>query len=163
SAGRRPAGTWHRGSWKPARDCSKVTHMTSRPRYQAVAVECVDQPLARSLLQKAGIRAFDSACHSDEEMLKRLQEADTLVHFFSDRPLPMQPILQSGIKRVIVAGPAAGCFQQSHSLPAFAGFDGEIYDTPALAVRSVAEHTHCFLLMPAKNMKYTLRAMEHRQ
>src|SRR5690606_39910195 len=79
--------------------------MTRSPRYQAVSVECVDQPLARDLLQEAGIRAFDSVCHSDEEMLKRLQEADTLVHFFSDRPLSLQPILQSGIKRVVVAGP----------------------------------------------------------
>src|SRR5690606_4274500 len=85
---------------------------------------------------------------------------DTLVHFFSDRPLSLQPILQSGIKRVVVAGPGANCFRQGRSMVPFAGFDGEIYDTPALAVRSVAEHAFCLLLMLAKNIRPTLRDME---
>lgn len=113
-----------------------------------VCIESASQPIVGQKLENLGIRVFQETCDSDEEIIRRLQGKHTLIHFFTDRPLPVAVLNQSEIKEVYIAGPSAGCFVGSTEFKKF-----KIYDTPAKAINSVAEHTLCLIMMLARNMR----------
>lgn len=124
---------------------------------RAVNIECLEVPLAAEYMRRAGIRVYEEKCTTERQLRERLQGHDTLVHYFTDRPIPISILEETSIKRIVVAGPAAGCFE---NMDAFRSGKLDIYDTPAQAVTSVAEYTVSLLMMLAKNLRPTLQDME---
>ncbi len=137
--------------------CAEGGSVTQPVHPSAVNIECVDLPLVNRSMKQAGVKVFDGECSSPKCVSERVHGSDTLVHFFTDRPLPALAFQQGNIRRIIVAGPSAGCFADEQALR---DLPIEVFDTPAKAITSVAEHTVALIMALAKQLPQTQRAME---
>ena len=115
---------------------------------KAVTLECRALPVVRGLFEQTGIVVHEHT-RPGQDMSDRLAGYETLVHFFLDTPICARYVVNSGIRRVVVAGPASGAVDEpvlltSHGIA--------LFDTPGRTVRSVAEHTVCAIFSLAKNI-----------